>query len=84
MRPARRPLPALGRHAVARRVGLFMTQWRILLPDGHVLLFDDWYAAHIKASLREITHGVPLTPDPVENQAETHSVRIRTFFHLGR
>jgi hypothetical protein len=40
-------------------------QWRLALPDGQILLFDDWHTAHIEASLREYTLGLPLIPERI-------------------
>jgi len=39
-------------------------RWKVILPDGRILLFDDWHTAHVEASLREYTLGVPLIPQP--------------------
>ncbi|MDM0015443.1 hypothetical protein QTH87_23570 [Variovorax sp. J22P168] len=42
--------------------------WRVTLPNGSVLLYDDWFTAHIEASLQEYTLCVPLIPEEVEDE----------------
>lgn len=40
-----------------------MDQWRVVLPDGWIPLFDDWASAKLEATMREYKFGVSLIPE---------------------
>lgn len=45
--------------------------WKVTLPDGTVLLFEDWDSARIEANLRGYELGLYLVPErygPAEDE----------------
>jgi hypothetical protein len=47
-----------------------MDQWKITLPNGTEIYFDDWESARVEAYHYETIHKVAIVPEKVEQGRE--------------